>query len=185
MARAGEWADLEDDELVIVALLGHLAAFDELVKRFRPAVRLTVRRYVETEDAAEDLCQEAFLRAFKALPHLQEVEHFGAWLHAIARNLALRQQQNEARQRARFSPLDQLVLEECASLEPLPAEMVARDEEEQEVREMVEALPDAHRVIVLLHYWDGMPLPRIADYLSLPLSTVKWRLRRAQELLRS
>jgi RNA polymerase sigma-70 factor (ECF subfamily) len=184
MPRTGVWTEFEDEELVVAALLGNLAAFDELVRRFRPAVRLTARRYVEGEDAVEDLCQEAFLRAFKALPDLEELDRFGPWLHAIARNLALRQRQNEARRRERFSQLDQIVLEELVSLEPSPAESVERGETHQAVREMVAALPDAYRAVVQLHYWEGMPLSRAADFLGLPLTTVKWRLRRAQALLR-
>src|SRR2546427_7368381 len=140
MERAGVWTEFEDEELVVAALLGNLAAFDELVRRFRPAARLTARRYVESEDAAEDLCQEAFLRAFKALPYLEEMDRFGAWLHAIVRNLALRQRQNEARDRDRCSPLDQLLLEECASLEPTPAEIVERGEIHEAVRDGVSAL---------------------------------------------
>jgi hypothetical protein len=50
MARSGVWTEFEDGELVVAALLGNLAAFDELVQRFRPAVRLTARRYVEGEE---------------------------------------------------------------------------------------------------------------------------------------
>ena len=184
MGRCGVWSEFADGELVVAALLGNLQAFDELVRRFRPAVRLTARRYVEHEEVIEDLCQEAFLRAFKALPHLEELERFGAWLLAITRNLALRQRQNEARHRERCSALDQLLLEQCVSLEPSPPEIVERDEEEDTLRKAVAELPEVHRVIVDLHYWGEMPLPRIADTLSLPLSTVKWRLRRAQALLR-
>jgi RNA polymerase sigma-70 factor (ECF subfamily) len=178
------WAEFADEELVVAALLGDLAAFDELVHRFRPAVRLTARRYADGEDAVEDLSQEAFLRAFNALPDLEEPERFGVWLHAIIRNLALRQRQNESRRRERFTPLDQCVLDECASLEPTPAEVVERGAEHEAVRESVDALPEPYRTVVHLHYWEGMPLPRAADYLGLPLTTVKWRLRRAQALLR-
>lgn len=184
MTGGESWHDFADEELVVASLLGNLGAFDELVRRFRPAVRLTARRYVDGEDAAEDLCQEAFLRAFKALPQLEELERFGSWLQTIVRNLALRQRQNDARDRARLSPLDQLLLDECAALEPGPAELVERDEEREAVRHGVEDLPDPYRVVVHLHYWEGMPLPRAADYLGLPLTTVKWRLRRAQALLR-
>jgi RNA polymerase sigma-70 factor (ECF subfamily) len=184
MERAGEWVEFEDGELVVAALLGNLAAFDELVRRFRPAARMTARRYVENEDAAEDLCQEAFLRAFKALPYLEEMDRFGAWLHAIVRNLALRQRQYDARDRDRCSPLDQLLLEECASLEPSPVEIIARIETHAAVREGVSALPEPYRAVVQMHYWEGMSLRIVAEDLGLPLTTVKWRLRRAQALLR-
>jgi RNA polymerase sigma-70 factor (ECF subfamily) len=184
MGRAGVWSEFADEELVVAALLGNLAAFDELVRRFRPAVRLTARRYVQSEDAAEDLCQEAFLRAFKALPHLEELTAFGAWLHAIVRNLALRERQNDSRRQTRLCALDQLLLEEVISLEPSPADIAEQREADETVRRVVHDLPEPYRTVVDLHYWEGMPLPRVADYLGLPLTTVKWRLRRAQALLR-
>ena len=52
------------------------------------------------------------------------------------------------------------------------------------MREAVEALPAPYRDVVYLHYWDGMPLSRVASYLGVPLSTAKWRLRFAREQLR-
>jgi RNA polymerase sigma-70 factor, ECF subfamily len=177
-------AEFSDEELVVAALVGDLAAFDELVRRFRPAVRLTARRYVDGEDAVEDLCQEAFVRAFLALPQLEEIDHFGVWLHAIARNLARRQRQNTIRDRERFTAVDLPALEEYISDEPSPVELLERHEERASVRRLVEALPEPYRVIVYLHYWEGMPLSRAADYMGLPLTTVKWRLRRAQALMR-
>ncbi len=180
----GCWPELTDEELVVAALLGALAAFDELVRRYRPAVRLTARRYASDEEAIEDLCQEAFLRAFKALPRLEEPERFAAWLHAITRNLALRERQNGTRDRARCSPLDQLLLEEWVAPEPSPAELFEQDEAGRTVRAAVDALPAPYRDVILLYYWEGMPVSRLASYLSVPLSTAKWRLRFARELLR-
>jgi RNA polymerase sigma-70 factor, ECF subfamily len=182
--KSGLWADLADEELVVATLLGFLAAFDELVRRFRPAVRLTARRFASDEDAVEDLCQEAFLRAFKALPRLEQPERFAGWLHAIVRNLALRERRNGTRERARFSALDQLILEETVAPDPSPAEAFERCEAHRLVREAVEALPAAYREVVSLHYWEGMPLSRVAAYLGVPLSTAKWRLRYARERLR-
>jgi RNA polymerase sigma-70 factor, ECF subfamily len=178
------WAELADEELVVGARLGYRAAFDELVRRFRPAVRLTARRYADGEDAVEDLCQEAFLRAFKALGQLEEPGRFGPWLHAIARNLALRQRQNGARHRERFSMLDQLLLEGMLSSEPSPHEAAERREADRTIRQAVRTLPLPFREVVLLHYWEGMPLSRVAVYMGIPLTTAKWRLRSARERLR-
>src|SRR5437588_8017316 len=112
---SGVWADLTDEELVAATRLGSLAAFDELVRRFRPAVRLTARRCAGDEDAVEDLCQEAFLRAFKALARLEDPSRFGAWLHAITRNLALQQRRSGTRYREHFSALDFFLLAETAA----------------------------------------------------------------------
>jgi len=177
-------SEYSDEELVVAALVGDLAAFDELVRRFRPAVRLTARRYLDGPEAVEDLCQEAFVRAFLALPQLEELDHFGVWLHAITRNLARRQRQNTIRDRERFSDFDLPALEEYVSDDPSPAVLVEVREEQEAVRQLVAALPEPYRLIVDLHYWEGMPLSRAADYLGLPLTTVKWRLRRAQALMR-
>jgi RNA polymerase sigma-70 factor, ECF subfamily len=182
--KPGLRADLADEELVVAALLGFLPAFDELVRRFRPAVRLTVRRFAGDEDMVEDLCQEAFLRAFKALSRLEQPERFAAWLHAIARNLALRERRNGTRDQARFSALDPLNLEDAVSPDPSPAEVLQQCEAHCVIRDAVEALPAPYRVVVYLHYWEGMPLSRVAAYLSVPLSTAKWRLRYARERLR-
>src|SRR2546425_11071034 len=136
----GEWSDRADEELVVAALLGNLPAFDELVRRFRPAVRLTARRYAGSEEAVEDLCQEAFVRAFKALPRLEEFARFGAWLHAITRNLALRERRNGARHQERFAALDQLLLEECVAPGPSPAELLDLSEGGRIVRQAVDGL---------------------------------------------
>ncbi len=177
------WQELTDEALVAAALAGYLAGFDELVRRFRPAVRLTARRYAADGEAVEDLCQEAFLRAYKALPRLDEPARFGAWLHAITRNLALGERRNGARERERLSPLDQLLLGELESPGPTPAEQFELCETQQLVRRAVEALPWPYREVVYLYYWEGMPLSRVAAFLGVPLTTAKWRLRYARERL--
>jgi RNA polymerase sigma-70 factor (ECF subfamily) len=177
------WVDLTDEELVAASLLGRLAAFDELVRRFRPAVRLTAKRYADDAEASEDLCQEAFLRAFKALRQLGQPSRFGAWLHAIVRNLALREQRDGARRRERFSTLDLILLEQMAALDPSPHQLAEQCETQRLVQQAVGALPPPYREVVTLYYWDGMPLPRIAAYMGIPLTTAKWRLLHARERL--
>jgi RNA polymerase sigma-70 factor (ECF subfamily) len=178
------WAELTDAELVVGAQRGYLAAFDELVRRFRPAVRLTARRYAGSEEAVEDLSQEAFLRAFTALARLEEPARFGGWLHAITRNLALRERQNGARHQARFLALDQPLLEEQVAPGLSPSEAFEQTETCQEIVDAIESLPLPYRDVIYLHYWEGMPASRVAAYLGVPLTTAKWRLRYARERLR-
>jgi RNA polymerase sigma-70 factor, ECF subfamily len=181
---SGPWANLADEELVVATLLGCPAAFDELVQRYRPAVRLTARHHSGDEQAVEDLCQEAFLNAFLALPRLSEPARFGGWLHVIARNLALRERRSVTRRRAHLVAVDPVLMEEPIDPEPSPAELFEQREDRQAVRDAVDSLPPAYRQIVALYYWEGMPLPRISTYLGIPLSTAKWRLRYARERLR-
>jgi RNA polymerase sigma-70 factor (ECF subfamily) len=179
------WGELSDAEVTALAQQGSLAAFDELVRRFRPAVRSTARRYTDDPEAGEDLCQEAFLRAFKALRQLDRPARFGAWLHAITRNLALHQLRNGARRGEHVSLLDLLLLEGLEAASPSPFDAALRGEADRAVRRAVDTLPLPYREVVLLHYWEGMPLSRVAAYMDIPLTTAKWRLRHARDRLRT
>jgi RNA polymerase sigma-70 factor, ECF subfamily len=166
----------------VASLLGDIAAFDVLVLRYRPAVLAAVSRPISRRELAEDVCQEAFLLAFKALPQLADRSRFPAWLYAIARRQAIRHSRGEAR--ASHSPLDELILEHSEVLSPSSWEAVERKENEEWVRVAMAALPEEFQLVLSLRYWSEMPLERISAFLGLPLSTVKWRLHRARALMR-
>lgn len=181
---AGErWQDYEDAELVVEVLLGKTAAFDELVARYRAAVFATVLRLVPSRAVAEEICQEAFVRAFRALPMLRDPFRFPAWLHAIARREVVRHGPVEARA-AGHLPLDEQVLEQGVASGPSGWETVQRQEEGEWVRQAMAALPEEFQLVLTLRYWADMPLDQIAAYVGRPLSTVKWRLHRARALMR-
>ena len=176
------WQEFEDEKLVVAALLGDVAAFDVLVLRYRPAVLAAVSRQISRRELAEDVCQEAFLLAFKALPQLADRSRFPAWLHAIARRQAIRHSRGEAR--ASHTPLDELILEHSEVLCQTGWEAVERKAEQEWVREAMATLPQEFQLVLTLRYWSEMPLERISAFLGLPLSTVKWRLHRARALMR-
>lgn len=176
------WQEFADEELVVAALLGEIAAFDVLVLRYRPGVLAAVSRQVSNPGLAEDICQETFLLAFKALPQLSEARRFGAWLHAIARRQAIRVSRGEAR--TAHSPLDELILSHSEVLADSSWDSLVRKEQHASIREAVAALPEEFQLIVRLRYWAEMPLARITAFLGLPLTTVKWRLHRARALMR-
>src|SRR5437868_860403 len=116
--------EIADAELVVMALLGDLEAFDELVRRFRGAV-LAVAEGVLGSRAAEDAAEDGCLLAFKALARLDDRASFPAWLCAIARHRARRlaSRRSWAEETGR-SELDQLVLECSEELGQEPAEVV-------------------------------------------------------------
>ncbi|HZS06052.1 MAG TPA: sigma-70 family RNA polymerase sigma factor [Blastocatellia bacterium] len=170
-----------DEVLVIAAILGDLRAFDELVMRYRAAA-YRVARAVAGAELAEDAVQEALLLAFKALPSIEEPASFASWLCAITRHAALRMSQNARKEQARRVELDEAVLEYSDALArpfTLPESF-----ETAEVRTAIEALDEQYSLILQLRFYDEMPLKRIASFLDLPLSTVKWRLHRAKQLMR-
>ncbi len=170
-----------DEALVIAAMLGDLRSFDELALRYRTAA-FRVARAVAGAELAEDAVQEALLLAFRALPSLEEPASFAAWLCAITRHAALRLSRNARRENERRVELDEAVIRfsEALARPFTPPESFENDE----IRSALEALPPDFRLIVQLRFYDDLPLKRIASFLALPLSTVKWRLHRAKQLMR-
>ncbi len=176
------WQEFEDEKLVVAALLGDIAAFDVLVLRYRPAVLAAVSRQISRRELAEDICQEAFLLAFKALPQLADRQRFPAWLHAIARRQAIRHSRGEAR--VSHTPLDDLILDHSEVLSQSGWDALEREEEQEWVREAMATLPEEFQLVLRLRYWSEMPPERISAFMGLRLSTVKWRLHRARALMR-
>ena len=96
MTHNRELTDANDAELVVAALAGNTQAFDVLVTRYRRAMLTIAQQIVRNPTDAEDVVQDAFLRAFEALPQLSDLNRFGAWLHSITRNRALRYYQSSS-----------------------------------------------------------------------------------------
>src|SRR5579862_1343594 len=84
------WGCLTENDLVVEAQFGNLAAFDTLVRRYRNGAMAQARAITKQEELAEDAVQDSFLAAYKALPRLTEPSAFGPWLGAIVRHRASR-----------------------------------------------------------------------------------------------
>jgi RNA polymerase sigma-70 factor (ECF subfamily) len=171
-----------DEELVLRTLLGDRAAYDELVRRFRPGVVLVAEQVLGSRFAAEDVAQDALLQAYRALPTLAEPAKFAPWLRAIARHRALR----VAISQRRAATADPELLERSplvADSDLDPYEEAARRADRMTVRAMVGELPPEFATVLILHYWEQWPLARITEFLSLPIATVKWRMYRGRRLL--
>jgi len=176
---------IPDDELVVVSLLGNLAAFDELVRRYRGAVIRVAYQTIGSRSAAEDVAQDAFLLAFKALPQLQDPGNFAGWLYAIARHRARRVAQNECRVEAvELTSLDRLILERCPEMTVNPVDEAMKRCDHALIPSAMQCLPEAHRIVLELRYYEEWTVARIADFLLLPVTTVKWRLHTGRGLMR-
>lgn len=168
-----------DEVLVIAAILGNLEAFEELVVRYRPAV-VRLARSIAGADYAEDVAQDSLLLAFKALPGIEEPRKFPAWLSAITRHRALRFSKSETAQMSKRVPLDEALLE---TIEALARPLVEKERDEEMIRAL-ESLPSDYAMPLRLRFLDEMPLKRIAAFMGIPLSTVKWRIHHGKKLLR-
>ena len=168
-----------DELLVIAAILGNLDAFEELVVRYRPAVVRLARTIVGPDDA-EDVAQDALLLAFKALPGIEEPRKFAAWLSAITRHRALRFNKSETAHMTKRIALDEALLEKIEAL----AKPLAEKERDEALIKALDGLPSDYAMPLRLRFLDEMPLNRIAAFMGVPLSTVKWRIHHGKKLLR-
>ncbi len=171
-------AEPPDEVLVVAAILGDLDAFDELATRYRAAVVRAAQSVVGREDA-EDVAQDAWLLAFKALPSIEDPTRFAAWLAVITRHRAFRFNKQQRVHKAGHVELDEFLLEKLAALN----EPVIKSEDD-ELGKALENLPADYAMALRLRFLDEMPLKRIAAFLSVPVSTVKWRVYRGKQLLR-
>jgi RNA polymerase sigma-70 factor (ECF subfamily) len=183
--RNGAYPDIPDDELVLIALVGNMASFDELVRRYRGAAIRVAWQIVGSRTAAEDIAQDAFLLAYKALPQLQDPSNFASWLCAITRHRARRVAGKERRsETVDLSELDRLILDHCPELTVNPADEVFRRSYHALIPTALRSLPETHRIIMELRYFEEWTVARIGEFLSLPVTTVKWRLHTGREMMR-
>jgi RNA polymerase sigma-70 factor (ECF subfamily) len=136
-------------------------------------------------EQAEDIAQEVFLLAFKALPQLQDPSKFSSWLYAIARHRARR----VSMQASRFQPteatvLDRLILANSQEIGVHPAEECVSRAERAYVPELLAELDSDFRIPLRLRYYEEWPVQQISEFLMLPVTTVKWRLHKGRLLMR-
>jgi RNA polymerase sigma-70 factor (ECF subfamily) len=167
--------DLADVDLV---LAGNVTAFEGIVRRWQGPLVNMAWRYCRDRGRAEEMAQEAFLRAWRGLSHWRREGSFSTWLFALAANVY--------RSELKRFPTETLPLE--AVPEPSGAasqhrELAAKLSHET-VRRAVLALPLRYREPVVLFYFHEMDLAAAARTLGLPEGTLKARLSRARALLR-
>src|SRR5689334_25405120 len=168
-----------DEVLVIAAILGNLEAFEELVVRYRPAV-VRLARTIAGADHAEDVAQDALLLAFKALPGIEEPRKFPAWLSAITRHRAVRFSKSETAHSTKRVALDEALLEKIEAL----TRPIAEKERDESLIKALDSMSADYAMPLRLRFLDEMPLNRIASFMGVPLSTVKWRIHHGKKLLR-
>jgi RNA polymerase sigma-70 factor, ECF subfamily len=173
---------MSDSDLVGLALPGNMEACDELVRRYRGAVILAAEQVVGSKELAQDIAQEAFLLAFRSLRQLRDPEHFSHWLYTIARNRARRVIQ----QYARVTSVEDIDKPETPDVNPeaCPVRMLLHSERQTLVQGALSDLPDGMRLVMSLFYIEQWTAQQIAEFLSLPLTTIHWRLHSGRKQMR-
>lgn len=169
----------EDQSDVERVLSGDLSAFEGIVRRWQgPLVNLAYR-FCHDRGRAEEMAQEAFLRAYRGLAKWRRDAAFSTWLFALATNLYC----SELRRiPAGMTPLEDVP--EPRDSRPFDSGLEDADRD-RAVRRAVDALPPKYREALILFYFQEMDIPAAARSLGLPEGTVKARLFRARKILQA
>jgi RNA polymerase sigma-70 factor (ECF subfamily) len=175
-----------DEELVAKSIGGDSDSFNELVLRWERPIYALAYRTIGREEDARDVCQETFLRAFRALPGFRGQAKFSSWLYRIALNLCRDWMRRERRSPTVQAPEDVDLIEMAAAAEPSESieDLVARKDLTQVVERAMAFLPEEQRTAIILKEYHGLTFQEIAELVGCPLSTVKTRLYQGLAVLR-
>lgn len=169
-----------DQQLVTRVIEGHVPAFTELMRRYNRRLFRVARGVLHDDAEAEDACQEAWLRAYANLEHLNDGSAFGMWLCRIGLRCAL---ERIPGRRGHVS-LDELDRRALASDDHGPDAVIDTQRAAASVEDAIEALMPSHRVVVLLRDVEQMTTSEVAGLLDVTEENVRVRLHRARARLR-
>ncbi len=176
-----------DQALVERVQAGDRSAFDVLVTRYQHKVVKLVMRFVRDQSEAQDVTQEAFLKAYRALPRFRGDSAFYTWLYRITINTA-----KNHLVAARRRPLDyNLDLQDSDQYElhgrlkdiDTPERVLMSEEIREAVNQAIEALPEDLRTAIMLRELEGMTYEEIATTMECPVGTVRSRIFRARDAI--
>lgn len=167
---------VSDEELMLRAAAGEVAAFEALVLRWEGPLYNFLLRFAGDEDLALEVRQETFLKAFAARRRYRPTAKFSTWLYTIALNAA-RSELRKRGTRAKHIAVDaEELLRRVPDARGNPLQEAEREELAALIEEALAALPPEQREVVVLRHFGGLSFPQIAQLLGCPLSTAKSRM---------
>lgn len=175
-----------DEQLVVRVQQGDRRSFDLLVLKYQHKVMALVRRFVKDHAEAEDVAQETFIKAYRAISSFRGDSAFYTWLYRIAVNTA--KNALDTRKRRPGADVDIDDIEEFAFSDNLkteenPESLLATEDLNRVVTETLASLPEELRRALMLREFDGLPYEEIAQIMDCPIGTVRSRIFRAREAI--
>lgn len=172
-------AELTDAELAERARAGDRTAFEAIVRRYQKPLFRAALRYVRRDADAADVCQRAFVRAFKSLESLQKTRSLRSWLYRIAINLSL----NHIRDRRDDAPLDLDALP--ATSAPVGTDRLIAGEQRRALVAAIAELPPKQRAVLELRIYDELPFREVAEIVGSSENAAKVNYHHAVKRLRA
>jgi len=177
-----------ESEMIAAVIAGEIHLYHELIRPYERSVYVMALSYMKNEADAEDVVQEAFIRAFRKLSSFRGESKFSTWLISITINEARTRLRRQAL--VRMEPLDQLP-DQDKSVSPallrdwreIPSEAVERQEVRNLIQRVVEQLPNIYRQVFLLRDVEELTTSETAETLNISIPSVKVRLHRARMML--
>jgi RNA polymerase sigma-70 factor (ECF subfamily) len=176
-----------DQALVERVQKGDSRAFDLLVRKYQHKIIAVISRYVSDWSEAQDVAQESFIRAYRAMANFRGDSQFYTWMYKIAINTA----KNYLVSQGRRPPTDDISIDDAVLLDggtrlkerATPERELLRQEIEQTVFDTVESLPQDLKVAITLREVDGLSYEEIAQTMNCPIGTVRSRIFRARDAI--
>ncbi len=175
-----------DEELVARCQGGDTDSFNQLIQRWERPIYALAYRVIGHEEDARDVCQETFLRAYRALRGFKGQAKFSSWLYRIALNLCRDWIRRQRRSPIVAAPEGVDLIEAAAEQGPVESieDLVCRQDAGRAIARAMEALTEDQRTAIVLKEYQGLTFQEIADLVGCPLSTVKTRLYQGLSVLR-
>ncbi len=177
----------EDFKLIRKAVSGEQKAFEMLMHRYQSQIYNLMYKMVHSADEAEDLVQEAFMKAFSSLMNFNYEYAFSTWLFKIASNNCIDHLRKKKLQTfsidAPVTYKDDEYHFEIPDLTYYPDKELIRRERSDLIKTAIDDLPERYREVILLRHTEELSYEEISDMLGVPIGTVKARLFRAREML--
>ncbi len=177
----------EDRELIQLALQGNEKGYEKLLNKYRNLVFTIMLKMVRNPQEAEDLTQEAFMKAFNSLASFNDEFAFSTWLMKIASNNCIDfLRKRKLRTYSINEPIqykDEKIEIDIPDAEPTPEKSLLQNERKRMIEEAIDQLPERYRYVILLRHKEEKSYEEISEILNLPLGTVKAQIFRAREIL--
>ena len=187
MSSQSKYSEQLDEDLVLRVQQGDKSAFDFLVIKYQHKIIQLVNRYVKDPSEAQDVAQEAFIKAYRALGNFRGDSAFYTWLYRIAINTA----KNYLVSRSRRSSDYQVDVQDAEAIEnapqlqgmETPERLLLNQEIIDTIKTAIDKLPEEMRTAIILREFEGMSYEEIAEAMECPVGTVRSRIFRAREAI--
>ena len=173
-----------DTQLVEATRNGESHAFDLLVMRYQARIFRTVARFIKDPSESMDVCQEVFIKAYRALDKFRGDSSFYTWLYRIAVNTAKNYIISQGRRLPdidlNIENMERFIMKNSLKEVGTPEHLLMRDEIEHVVFDVIDHLPKDLRKALTLREVDGLTYDEIADIMHCPVGTVRSRIFRAR-----